>query len=102
MITRADIAGALKVLNATNSTNRRAAIEAMLTAEHPEREVKRALRDLENYPGWIARAELDAPPAAPVESAIPAPVKRIPKTPAPVKPKPAKPKTVKPKKAAKK
>lgn len=70
MITRGDVAGALKVLNATGSRDRRGALKAMLGKEHGPRDVERALADLESYPEWSAGAHLD--PAAPPPASAPA------------------------------
>lgn len=65
MVTRADMRGALKVLNATNTQGRREALTAMLGKEHSPKDVKKALADIESYPEWAARLDLDAPsPAA--------------------------------------
>lgn len=58
-ITRADIAGALKVLNANSLKDRRTHLANMLKAEHPQRIVDKALLDLESYPEWHARTDLD-------------------------------------------
>ena len=62
-ITRADITGALKVLNANNISDRRAHLGAMLAKEHTAADVARVLTDLESYPEWAARLDLEAAPA---------------------------------------
>lgn len=61
MVTRADIQGALKVLNANDMKNRRAALTVMLEKEHAPRDVKKALADLDTYPEWTARMDLEEP-----------------------------------------
>jgi hypothetical protein len=66
MVTRADIQGALKVLNATGTKNRRAALTAMLTKEHSPAQVTKALADLESYPEWSARLDLEEGAPAPI------------------------------------
>ncbi len=65
MVTRGDIAGALKVLNATNTPDRKGALRAMLTKEHAPKDVEKALSDLGTYPAWGERMDLE--PAAPAE-----------------------------------
>ena len=69
MITRADIQGALKVLNATNTKDRRSAIKAMVRAEHTPNDVDKILSDLVSYAGWGARIDLE--PKAPSADALP-------------------------------
>ena len=61
MVTRADIQGALKLLNATNTKDRKAALTKMLSAEHGAKDVRKALADLETYPEWAARMDLETP-----------------------------------------
>ena len=68
-ITRADIAGALKLIHANNIMNRRGHIQNMLAVEHPPAHVFKILSDLENYPGWAERKDLDVAPAP--ASAVP-------------------------------
>lgn len=80
-ITRADIAGALKVLNANGIKDRRKHLTAMLTVEHPVKSVSKALADLPSYPEWQARMDLEevAPDPAKVVApplARPRPVKK--------------------------
>lgn len=70
MITRADISGALKVLNATNTKNRRAAIETMMLKEHTALQVARALDDLPSYPDWQARLDLETVISSGAEGAV--------------------------------
>ncbi len=60
MITRADVAGALKVLNSNNTPNRRGWLQNMLLAEHSAKDVAKALGDLESYPEWSKRADLES------------------------------------------
>ena len=62
-ITRADIAGALKLLNANNIANRRGHLQNMAAAEHPPLEVTKILSDLESYKLWAPRMDLEAAPA---------------------------------------
>jgi len=59
MVTRADITGALKVLNATDTKNRKAALTAMLAKEHSPAQVEKAMADLPSYPEWAARMDLE-------------------------------------------
>ena len=59
-ITRADVQGAIKVLNASNTKGRREKIKAMLSAEHSLKDVDKILNDLESYPEWMARIDLEA------------------------------------------
>lgn len=68
-ITRADVAGALKVLNANDLQGRKGHIEKMVRKEHPERHVQKVLMDLESYPEWHARTDLDAPKPVRVKKA---------------------------------
>lgn len=70
MITRSDIAGALKLIHANNLTNRRGHIQNMLAVEHPPEHVAKVLNDLESYEGWSSRTDLDTA-SAPV-GAVPA------------------------------
>lgn len=65
------MAGALKLLNANNISNRRGHLYNLLKAEHSEKETQKALADLDGYAEWGARKDLDgqAPgdaPAVPV------------------------------------
>jgi len=69
MITRADIAGAIKLLHANNIVNRRGHIHNMVSAEHPAHHVAKVMADLDSYPGWSDRPELDV--QAPGTSAVP-------------------------------
>ena len=62
-MTRAELTGAIKALNAAKSPKRKEALRAMLVKEHPEKEVAKVLADLASYPDWAAGADLDAPPA---------------------------------------
>lgn len=71
-ITRADIVGALKLLNANEVKDRLRHLRTMLEKEHSARDVKKAMDDLESYPEWQMRRDLDTPvdggttnPAAP-------------------------------------
>ena len=59
MVTRADIQGALKLLNAMNTKSRKLALTAMLSKEHSPKDVKKALADLASYPEWTARMDLE-------------------------------------------
>lgn len=70
-ITRAEICGALKMLNANNVPNRRGHIQNMLAAEHTAKDVAKVLQDLESYPEWSARADLEAGHAAVVDKNAP-------------------------------
>lgn len=73
MVTRADVAGALKVLNAVEHKDRRGALRAMLGkgGARPS-EVDRVFGDLESYPEWVAGAHLDStPPSGPDADAVP-------------------------------
>lgn len=60
MITRADIAGALKLIHSNNLPNRRGHLHNMISAEHPPHEVAKVMSDLEHYPGWVENKHLDA------------------------------------------
>lgn len=64
MITRADIAGAIKLLHANNISNRRGHIQNMAAKEHTQKDVNKILSDLHTYPGWAERADLDSAPMA--------------------------------------
>ncbi len=59
MVTRADISGALKLIHANNIPNRRGHLQNMLAKEHGPKDVAKALADLESYPEWAARTDLD-------------------------------------------
>lgn len=74
-ITRADIAGALKVLNANEIKDRKKHLHAMLLKEHPLKAVTKVLADLHTYPEWSERMDLDAVAPAPSE-AVAAPLAR--------------------------
>lgn len=64
MITRSQVAGALKLLNANNVTNRRGQIQNMLAAEeYSAKDVAKVMGDIESYPEWAARVDLDSAPA---------------------------------------
>lgn len=58
-ITRADIAGALKVLNSNGIKDRKKHLHSMLAAEHPIKAVEKVLTDLNSYPEWSARMDLE-------------------------------------------
>lgn len=60
MITRADIAGALKLIHANSLTNRRGHIHNMVSAEHEPHHVAKIMSDMESYPGWNENKHLDA------------------------------------------
>ena len=62
LITRADIAGALKLIHTNNLPNRRGHLHNMISAEHPAHEVAKVMNDLESYPGWHEHKHLDAAP----------------------------------------
>ena len=64
MITRADISGALKVLNANNVKDRRKHLAEMIAKEHTQKDVDAVMDDLSSYPAWNARLDLELPPAA--------------------------------------
>lgn len=68
-ITRAHVAGALKLLNANNIPNRRGHLINMLKAEHSQKDVDKVLRDVESYPEWIARVDLEPKDASAVAAA---------------------------------
>lgn len=76
MITRSQVAGALKMLNANNTPNRRGHLQNMLAAEHNAKDVQKALRDIESYPEWSARADLDVSGATAVADEAAIPVKK--------------------------
>ncbi len=59
-ITRSQVQGAIKLLNSNSTPNRRGWLQNMLKAEHAEKDVNKALADLESYPEWGARKDLDA------------------------------------------
>lgn len=75
-ITRADITGALKLLHANNIVNRRGHLQNMLAKEHTARDVAKVLSDLESYPEWAYRKDLDASSAPSGDTAVPKPAKR--------------------------
>ena len=58
-ITRADISGALKLLNANEIKDRKKHLHAMLIKEHPPKAVDKVLSDLQTYPEWSARLDLE-------------------------------------------
>ena len=60
MITRADIAGALKLIHTNNLSNRRGHLHNMISAEHPAHEVAKVMSDLHTYDGWEDNKHLDA------------------------------------------
>ena len=60
MITRADIAGALKLIHSNSLTNRRGHLHNMISAEHPAHEVAKVMSDLHTYEGWHENKHLDA------------------------------------------
>lgn len=74
MITRADIAGAIKLLHSNNIVDRRGHIRNMVAAEHPPLHVAKIMSDLESYATWADRPELDVAPSS--VSAVPAPAKK--------------------------
>ena len=59
-ITRADIAGALKLIHSNNLPNRRGHLHNMISAEHPAHEVAQVMSDLHTYDGWHENKHLDA------------------------------------------
>lgn len=65
MITRSMISGAIRLLNANATPNRRGWLFNLLRAEHSERDANKALKDLDSFPEWAAGAALDAVAAAP-------------------------------------
>lgn len=65
-ITRADISGALKLIHANNLPDRKGTLTKMLAKEHGAKDVAKVLADLESYPEWAARRDLDEPAAPPV------------------------------------
>lgn len=69
-MTRAEISGALQVLNAGNTKNRGSAIKAMLAPKFAPKVVDRILADLKSYPEWAARMDLEE--ATPATGAAPA------------------------------
>lgn len=82
-ITRADISGALKLLNANEIKDRKKHLHAMLLVNHPIKAVGKVLSDLSTYPEWAARMDLETVEPSPAESVAP-PLAR------PRKPKPKK------------
>ena len=62
-ITRADISGALKFIHANNLPDRRGLLTKMLSKEHGAKDVAKVLADLESYPEWASRTDLDVAPA---------------------------------------
>lgn len=74
-LTRADIAGALKLMNSNGIKDRKKHLKAMLVAEHPIKAVTKVLSDLDSYPEWGARMDLEI--AVPLASeAVAAPLAR--------------------------
>ena len=65
-ITRADIAGALKLIHSNSLTNRRGHLHNMVSAEHPPHEVAKVLGDLPTYAGWEENKHLDGQSSGPV------------------------------------
>ena len=60
-ITRADIAGALKLIHSNNLSNRRGHLHNMVSAEHPNPEhTAKIMSDLHTYDGWHENKHLDA------------------------------------------
>ena len=60
-ITRADITGALKFIHSNNLPDRKGLLSKMLSKEHSARDVAKVLLDVEAYPEWAARRDLDVP-----------------------------------------
>lgn len=58
-MTRAEISGALQVLNANGTRNRAKAVQAMLSPKFAAPVVNRILADLKSYPEWAARLDLE-------------------------------------------
>lgn len=61
-ITRADISGALKLIHSNNIPDRKGALTKMLSKEHGAKDVAKVLADLESYPEWATRLDLDVAP----------------------------------------
>jgi hypothetical protein len=61
-ITRADIAGALKLIHANSLTNRRGHLHNMISAEHEPHHVAKIMSDLHTYEGWDENKHLDSEP----------------------------------------
>jgi hypothetical protein len=57
MITREQITGAIKVLNAAAIRPRRPALRGMLAKEYASAEVEKVMADLGQYPEWGAVPE---------------------------------------------
>lgn len=60
MVTRADIAGALKLIHTNALSNRRGHLHNMISAEHPPHDVAKVMSDMESYEGWHEYKHLDA------------------------------------------
>jgi len=70
-ITRADITGALKVLNAGNMKDRRAHLSTLLLTAHRPQDVAKALADLHTYPDWVSRLDLETAAADAIAAVVP-------------------------------
>ncbi len=71
IITRADISGALKVLNANEIKDRKSHLEKMLSGAHSPKDVAKVISDLKTYPEWSARLDLEATEPDPAAEAVP-------------------------------
>lgn len=59
-ITREELTGAIRFANANSIKPRIDAVRAYLSSIHKESEVDRIVSDLDSYPDWVARKDLDA------------------------------------------
>ena len=59
-ITRADIAGALKLIHSNSLKDRRGHLHRMISAEHSAHELAKVMSDLHTYEGWDENKHLDA------------------------------------------
>lgn len=59
-ISRAEVSGAIQILNLQEAKDREAQMERLLRLNHSDKEVAKIMMDLNSYPEWIRRADLDA------------------------------------------
>lgn len=59
-ISRAEVSGAIQILNLQEANDRKLQMERLLRLNHSDKEVAKILADLDSYPEWIAKKSLDA------------------------------------------
>lgn len=66
-ISRAEVSGAILILNLQEAKDRYAQMEKLLRVSHPDKEVAKIMSDLSSYPEWTRRADLDVVKVEPHE-----------------------------------